>query len=616
MQHITNIHRIAEDAYVWMDRFTIRNLELYHSHSQNAVTLLDVIDKTISPMGSRLLKRWLALPLKDINKIRSRHEVVSYLKENTEILQKIQYQIKQISDLERLISKVATGKISPREVIYLKESLDAIIPIKNIALESKQEAVRVIGDSLHACDLLREKIKETLNQDAPVAIAKGNAIATGVHPELDELRNIAFSGKEYLEGIEQRESERTGISSLKISFNNVFGYYIEVRNTHKDKVPTEWIRKQTLVNAERYITEELKEYETKILGAEEKIHQIESQLFEQLVVWIGTYIKPVQLNANLIAQLDCLTSFAQLAIENNYVCPILDDTFELEITNGRHPVIEKQLPVGVPYVANDVFLDRETQQLIMITGPNMSGKSAILRQTALIVLLGQMGSFVPAEKVRMGIVDKIFTRVGASDNISMGESTFMVEMNETASILNNISDRSLVLLDEIGRGTSTYDGISIAWAIAEFLHENPARPKTLFATHYHELNEMSELLPRIQNHNVSVKELKDNVLFIRKLVKGGSAHSFGIHVAKMAGMPQTVIQKAQKLLKKLEKNHSSDALNTIKSAKDEMQLNIFSMDDPLLEEIREDILSLDINTLTPVEALMKLNELKRMLLKK
>jgi DNA mismatch repair protein MutS len=616
VQHITNIQRIAEDAYVWMDRFTIRNLELYNSTSQNAVTLLDVIDKTISPMGSRLLKRWLALPLKDIDKIRSRHEVVSYLKENKEIFQKIQYQIKQISDLERLISKVATGKISPREVIYLKESLDAIVPIKTIALESKQEAVRVIGDNLHACDLLREKIKTTLNPDAPVAIAKGNAIAVGIHPELDELRNIAFSGKEYLEGIEKRESERTGISSLKISFNNVFGYYIEVRNTHKDKVPAEWIRKQTLVNAERYITEELKEYETKILGAEEKIHQIESYLFEQLVVWIGTYIKQVQLNANLVAQLDCLTSFAQLATENNYVCPILDDSFELEITNGRHPVIEKQLPVGVPYVANDVFLDRESQQIIMITGPNMSGKSAILRQTALIVLLAQMGSFVPAEKVRMGIVDKIFTRVGASDNISMGESTFMVEMNETASILNNISDRSLVLLDEIGRGTSTYDGISIAWAIAEFLHENPARPKTLFATHYHELNEMSELLPRIQNYNVSVKELKDTVLFIRKLVKGGSAHSFGIHVAKMAGMPQIVIQKAQKLLKKLEKNHSSDALNTIKSSKDEMQLTIFSMDDPLLEEIKEDILNLDINTLTPVEALMKLNELKRMLAKK
>jgi len=616
VQHISSIQRIAEDAYIWMDRFTIRNLELYHSHSQNAVTLLDVIDRTLSPMGSRLLKRWLALPLKDIHKIRNRHEVVSYLKGNQEILQKIQFQIKQISDLERLISKVATGKISPREVIYLKESLDAIIPIKNLALESKQEAVRVIGDSLHGCDLLREKIKTTLNQDAPVAIAKGNAIAVGINAELDELRNISYSGKEYLEGIERRESELTGISSLKISFNNVFGYYIEVRNTHKEKVPAEWIRKQTLVNAERYITEELKEYETKILGAEEKIHQIESQLFEQLVSWIATYIKPVQLNANLVAQLDCLTSFAQLAIECNYVCPILDESFELEITNGRHPVIEKQLPFGVPYVPNDVFLDRETQQIIMITGPNMSGKSAILRQTALIVLLAQMGSFVPAEKVRMGIVDKIFTRVGASDNISMGESTFMVEMNETASILNNISERSLVLLDEIGRGTSTYDGISIAWAIAEFLHENPARPKTLFATHYHELNEMSELLPRIQNYNVSVKELKDTVLFIRKLVKGGSAHSFGIHVAKMAGMPQTVIQKAQKLLKKLEKNHSSDALNTIKSSKEDMQLTIFSMDDPLLEEIREDILSLDINTLTPVEALMKLNELKRVLLKK
>ena len=626
VQHITNIQRIAEDAYVWMDRFTIRNLELYHSHSQNAVTLLDVIDKTLSPMGSRLLKRWLALPLKDIHKIRCRHEVVSYLKENLEILQKIQYQIKQISDLERLISKVATGKISPREVVYLKESLDAIIPIKMIALESNQEAVRVIGDSLHSCDLLREKIKTTLNQDAPVAIAKGNAIVNGVHVELDELRNIAFSGKEYLEGIERRESELTGISSLKISFNNVFGYYIEVRNTHKDKVPAEWIRKQTLVNAERYITEELKEYETKILSAEEKIHQIESQLFEQLVSWIATYIKQVQLNANLIGQLDCLISFAQLAIENDYVCPILDETFELEITNGRHPVIEKQLPVGIPYVPNDVFLDRESQQLIMITGPNMSGKSAILRQTALIVLLAQMGSFVPAEKVRMGIVDKIFTRVGASDNISMGESTFMVEMNETASILNNISDRSLVLLDEIGRGTSTYDGISIAWAIAEFLHENPARPKTLFATHYHELNEMSELLPRIKNYNVSVKELKDTVLFIRKLVAGGSAHSFGIHVAKMAGMPQMVIQKAQKILKKLEKNHSSESLSGIKSVKDDsslkgeqaqqMQLNIFNLDDPLLEEIREDIMNLDINTLTPIEALMKLNELKRMLQKK
>ncbi|MEN2401877.1 DNA mismatch repair protein MutS [Flavobacterium sp. MC2016-06] len=616
VQHITAIQRIAEDAYVWMDRFTIRNLELYHSYNPNAVTLLDVIDRTLSPMGGRLLKRWLALPLKDSNKIKGRHEVVSYLKANQEVLQNIQYQIKQISDLERLISKIATGKISPREIIYLKESLDAIIPIKTLALESPQEAVKVIGDSLHACDLLREKIKTTLNQDAPVAIAKGNAIAKGISEELDDLRAISTSGKEYLEGIEKRESELTGISSLKISFNNVFGYYIEVRNTHKDKVPTEWIRKQTLVSAERYITEELKEYETKILGAEEKIHKIETDLFEQLVAWISTYIKPVQMNAFLVAQLDCLCSFTQLAIENQYVCPEIDETFELDIKNGRHPVIEKQLPVGTPYIANDVFLDRETQQLIMITGPNMSGKSAILRQTALIVLLAQMGSFVPADSVRMGIVDKIFTRVGASDNISMGESTFMVEMNETASILNNISDRSLVLLDEIGRGTSTYDGISIAWAIAEFLHEHPSRSKTLFATHYHELNEMTESLPRIQNYNVAVKELKDTVLFIRKLVKGGSAHSFGIHVAKMAGMPQIVILKAQKLLKKLEKNHSSDALNGIKSENEEMQMSFFNLDDPLLEEIKEEILSLDINAITPVEALMKLNEIKRMLNRK
>jgi len=616
VQHITAIQRIAEDAYIWMDRFTIRNLELYHSYNPNAVTLLDVIDKTLSPMGGRLLKRWLALPLKDINKVKGRHEVVAYLKSNPEILHNIQHQIKQVSDLERLISKIAAGKVSPREIVYLKESLDAIIPIKTLALESPQEAVKVIGDSLHACELLREKIRTTLNQDAPVAIAKGNAIAAGINEELDELRAISTSGKEFLEGIERRESERTGISSLKISFNNVFGYYIEVRNTHKDKVPEEWIRKQTLVNAERYITEELKEYETKILGAEEKIYKIEGELFDQLVAWIGTYIKPVQMNAYLVAQLDCLCSFTQMAVENQYVCPEIDDTFELEIKNGRHPVIEKQLPVGTPYIANDVFLDRETQQIIMITGPNMSGKSAILRQTALIVLLAQMGSFVPADSVRMGIVDKIFTRVGASDNISMGESTFMVEMNETASILNNISDRSLVLLDEIGRGTSTYDGISIAWAIAEFLHEHPSKAKTLFATHYHELNEMTESLPRIQNFNVAVKELKDTVLFVRKLVKGGSAHSFGIHVAKMAGMPQLVISKAQKLLKKLEKNHSNDALNGIKAPNDEIQMSFFNLDDPLLEEIKEEILSLDINAITPVEALMKLNEIKRMLVKK
>ncbi len=613
IQHITNIQRIAEDAYVWMDRFTIRNLELYHSYNPNAVTLIDVIDKTLSPMGSRLLKRWLALPLKDINKIRGRHEVVAYLKENSDELNQIQYQIKQISDLERLISKVATGKVSPREVIYLKDSLEAIIPIKTLALQSKNEALKTIGDSLHACELLREKIGSTLNPDAPVAINKGNAIATGVNAELDELRTISSTGKGYLEALEKRESEATGIPSLKISFNNVFGYYIEVRNTHKDKVPTEWIRKQTLVNAERYITEELKEYELKILGAEDKISLLESMLYEQLVNWMATYIKPVQLNANLVAQIDCLQSFAQMAIENKYVQPEIDDTFDLEIKEGRHPVIEKQLPVGTPYISNDVFLDRETQQLIMITGPNMSGKSAILRQTALIVLLAQMGSFVPAENVRMGVVDKIFTRVGASDNISMGESTFMVEMNETASILNNISDRSLVLLDEIGRGTSTYDGISIAWAIAEYLHEHPSKAKTLFATHYHELNEMEAIFDRVQNFNVSVKELKDTVLFIRKLVKGGSEHSFGIHVAKMAGMPQTVIQKAQKILKKLEKDHSGEALNGIK---DEMQLSFFNLDDPLLEEIKEEIMNIDINTLTPVEALMKLNEIKRMISKK
>jgi DNA mismatch repair protein MutS len=616
IQHITNIQRIAEDAYVWMDKFTIRNLELYHSYNPNAVTLIDVIDKTLSPMGSRLLKRWLALPLKDINKIKGRHEVVAYLKENSEELHQIQYQIKQISDLERLISKVATGKVSPREVIHLKDSLDAIIPIKTLALQSKNEALKTIGDSLHSCELLREKIGTTLNPDAPVAINKGNAIAVGVNTELDELRTISSTGKGYLEALEKRESESTGIPSLKISFNNVFGYYIEVRNTHKDKVPSEWIRKQTLVNAERYITEELKEYESKILGAEDKISQLESMLYEQLVNWMATYIKPVQLNAALIAQIDCLQSFAQMAVENKYVQPEIDESFDLEIKDGRHPVIEKQLPVGTPYISNDVFLDRETQQLIMITGPNMSGKSAILRQTALIVLLAQMGSFVPAAQVRMGVVDKIFTRVGASDNISMGESTFMVEMNETASILNNISERSLVLLDEIGRGTSTYDGISIAWAIAEYLHEHPSKAKTLFATHYHELNEMEAIFARVQNFNVSVKELKDTVLFIRKLVKGGSEHSFGIHVAKMAGMPQTVIQKAQKILKKLEKDHSGEALNGIRAEKEELQLSFFNLDDPLLEDLKEEIMNIDINTLTPVEALMKLNEIKRMLTKK
>ena len=616
LQHITSINRIAEDAYVWMDRFTLRNLELYHSYNPNAVTLLDVIDKTISPMGSRLLKRWLALPLKDLVPIRERHEVVQYLVEQPEIAQELQQQLKMISDLERLVSKIATGKISPKELLTLIDSLDALIPIKSITSQSKQQAVKALGEQVHPCDLLREKIRSTIHPNAPVVIAKGNAIAAGVHPELDDLRAISTSGKDYLEQIEQRESASTGIGSLKIAFNSVFGYYIEVRNSHKDKVPETWIRKQTLVNAERYITEELKEYENKILGAEEKIYQLEVALFDELVQWTTGYIQQVQQNAYLVAQLDCLVSFAQLAQEKKYVRPELHEGLSLDIKNGRHPVIENQLPVGTPYIANDVYLDEQTQQLIMITGPNMSGKSAILRQTALIVLLAQMGSFVPADIVKMGIVDKLFTRVGASDNISMGESTFMVEMNETASILNNISARSLVLLDEIGRGTSTYDGISIAWAIAEYLHEHPAKPKTLFATHYHELNEMSALLPRIKNFNVSVKELKDNVLFLRKLVPGGSAHSFGIHVAKMAGMPQTVLLKAQKLLKKLEKNHSGAELQGIAPEKTDMQMSFFTLDDPLLDEIKDELLSLDLDSLTPIEALMKLNEIKRMLTKK
>ncbi len=616
LQHITSIARIAEDAYVWMDRFTVRNLELYASTSFNAITLLDVIDKTISPMGGRLLKRWLALPLKNSQQIKQRHEVVSFLLHQDEELGKIQHHIKQISDIERLISKVATGKISPREVIQLKNSLEAIIPIKQITSKSANEAIKVIGDTIHECELLRSKIKETLNEEAPVNILKGNAIASGYSDKLDELRGIAFSGKDYLDKMLERECEATGIPSLKIASNNVFGYYIEVRNTHKAKVPEAWTRKQTLVNAERYITEELKEYETKILGAEEKIAQIEQELFSDLVVWINQYIKAVQQNANIIAKLDCLCGFATLAKENKYTYPEIDDSFDLEIKNGRHPVIEKQLPIGESYIANDVYLDRDTQQIIMITGPNMSGKSAILRQTALIVLLAQMGSFVPADSARIGLVDKIFTRVGASDNISMGESTFMVEMNETASILNNISERSLVLLDEIGRGTSTYDGISIAWAISEYLHEHPSRAKTLFATHYHELNEMTEIFDRIKNYNVSVKELKDNVLFLRKLVKGGSEHSFGIHVAKMAGMPQQVIHKANKILKRLEKSHSSEELaDDLKKVENDMQLSFFNMDDPLLEEIKQEILMTDIDTLTPVEALMKLNEIKRMLVR-
>jgi|TARA_R100000479_G_scaffold174871_1_gene124282 DNA mismatch repair protein MutS len=615
LQHITKIARIAEEEYVWMDRFTIRNLELYHSNQQNAVTLLDVIDKTISPMGGRMLKRWMALPLKNSDAINRRHEVVSYLLDNKEVLTRTQQHLKKMGDLERLISKVATGKINPREVIQLKNSLEAIIPIKAEALQAENESMQVIGEQLNDCELLRKKIKETLIEEAPVNILKGSAIAEGFSKELDELRNIANGGKEYLDDMLNREAKRTGITSLKIASNNVFGYYIEVRNTHKDKVPEEWIRKQTLVSAERYITEELKEYEAKILGAEEKILVLEQELFGKLVEWMLQFIGSVQQNATLIAKLDCLCSFAAHAATHNYTRPLLDGSFDLDIKEGRHPVIEQQLPPDSPYIANDVFLDRENQQIIMITGPNMSGKSAILRQTALIVLLAQMGSFVPAKAARMGCVDKIFTRVGASDNISMGESTFMVEMNETASILNNISERSLVLLDEIGRGTSTYDGISIAWAISEYLHEHPSRAKTLFATHYHELNEMTETFDRVKNYNVSVKELKDNVLFLRKLVPGGSHHSFGIHVAKMAGMPQAVINRSNKILKRLERSHSSEELTEEMKqlSKDEMQLSFFKLDDPLLEELREEILEIDIDTLTPVEALMKLNEIKRML---
>ncbi|WKB83121.1 DNA mismatch repair protein MutS [Cellulophaga lytica] len=614
LQHINTLQRIAEEEYIWMDRFTIKNLELYHSYNPNAVTLLDVIDKTISPMGGRMLKRWLALPLKNVEKIKRRHQVISYLQANDTILHQLQQSIKQMGDLERLISKVATAKISPKEVVQLKNSLEAILPVKQLTSSSKNEAVKLIGDQLHGCDLLRAKIKEMISEDAPVNMLKGETIAKGYSAELDELRGLAFSGKDYLNKMLERETERTGITSLKIASNNVFGYYIEVRNTHKDKVPQEWIRKQTLVNAERYITEELKEYESKILGAEERIQVLELELFNKLVIWMQEYIAPVQHNAQLIAQLDCLCGFTQLATDNKYTAPVIDNSTDLEIVNGRHPVIEKQLTVGETYIANDVTLNREEQQIIMITGPNMSGKSAILRQTALIVLLAQMGSFVPAESAKIGYVDKIFTRVGASDNISMGESTFMVEMNETASILNNLSDRSLVLLDEIGRGTSTYDGISIAWAISEYLHQHPTQAKTLFATHYHELNEMTATFNRIKNYNVSVKELKDNVLFLRKLTPGGSEHSFGIHVAKMAGMPQQVISKANKILKKLEKSHSSEELTTkLTDAQNEMQLSFFNMDDPLLLELKEEIIDLDINTLTPVEALMKLNEIKRLL---
>ena len=614
LSHINRLNRIAEDAYVWMDRFTIKNLELFQSAAPDGVSLLEVIDKTTTPMGGRLLKRWLALPLKELSAIQARHAIVAKLQTQKELHTQFISGLKGIGDLERLISKVATAKISPREMVQLKNTLLALAPIKSLAVHSNQKALQDLGAAIDPLADFVTQIKATLAEEAPVVIGKGTTIAPGLHQDLDELRDLAASGKKYLNQMLERETARTGISSLKIDANNVFGYYIEVRNTHKDKVPAEWIRKQTLVNAERYITEELKEYEAKILGAQDKMLSLEQEIFEALVSSAQQHILTVQKNAHEIAQLDCLCGFTSLANLNNYCQPHLDMGTILDLKAARHPVIEKQLSVEDVYVANDLFLDREKQQIIMITGPNMSGKSALLRQTALVVLLAQIGSFVPAASAHIGMVDKIFTRVGASDNISQGASTFMVEMNETASILNNLSERSLVLLDEIGRGTSTYDGISIAWAITEYLHHHPTKAKTLFATHYHELNEMSASFERIKNYNVAVKELKDRVIFIRTLTPGGSAHSFGIHVAKMAGMPKEVLTRANSILKKLEKSHSSEQLTgKLKEIPSDMQLSIFKLDDPVLESIRDEILDLDINALTPVAALLKLEEIKKLL---
>ncbi len=619
--HITAISRIEEEKYVWLDRFTIRNLELVYSTNENAKTLADILDKTYTPMGGRMMKRWMVLPLKDEKPINERLDVVDYLTKNEEISYELGQRLREIGDLERLISKVAVGKVNPKEVMHLRRTLLQIQPIKNLLQDNKIASLKKMMEQLNACETLIQLIETNLCDDPAGQIGKGMIIRSGFHQELDDLREISFNGKDYLERLQEREAERTGIPSLKVSFNNVFGYYIEVRNTHKDKVPEDWIRKQTLVSAERYITEELKEYESKILGAEEKIYAIEARLFQDLVYAMADYIQPIQHNATVIARLDCLFSFSQVALENKYNRPEINDGLVLDIKNGRHPVIEKRLALGEEYIANDVLLDNNSQQIIMITGPNMSGKSAILRQTALIVLMAQMGCFVPADAAKIGLVDKIFTRVGASDNISSGESTFMVEMNETASILNNISDRSLILLDEIGRGTSTYDGISIAWAIAEFLHENPkAKSKTLFATHYHELNEMHKRFERIKNYNVSVKEMGKKVLFLRKLVPGGSAHSFGIHVARMAGMPNFVVQRAEQVLKDLESSHasvgnSSKGKKTTKEVLNEtanMQLSFFQLNDPVLENIHDELISIDINTLTPVEALMKLHEIKKL----
>ena len=615
--HITSLARIEEDKYVRLDKFTVRSLELMGSMNDGGSSLLDVIDKTISPMGARLLKRWMVFPLKDVKPINGRLDVVEYFFRKPEFKGVIEEQLHLIGDLERIISKVAVGRVSPREVVALKVALQAIEPIKEACMDADNASLNHIGGQLDICRSIRDRIEREINNDPPLLVNKGGVIKSGVNAELDELRRIAYSGKDYLLQIQQRESELTGIPSLKIGYNNVFGYYIEVRNVHKDKVPQEWIRKQTLVNAERYITQELKEYEEKILGAEDKILVLETQLYAELVQSLSEFIPAIQVNANQIARLDCLLSFATAARENNYIRPVISDDEVLEIHQGRHPVIEKQLPIGEKYVANDVMLDSSTQQIIIITGPNMAGKSALLRQTALITLMAQIGCFVPAESAHIGLVDKIFTRVGASDNISVGESTFMVEMNEAADILNNLSPRSLVLFDELGRGTSTYDGISIAWAIVEYIHEHPhAKARTLFATHYHELNEMEKSFKRIKNYNVSVKEIDNKVIFLRKLERGGSEHSFGIHVAKMAGMPKSIVKRAGDILKQLEKDNRQQGIAAkpmveVGETRGGMQLSFFQLDDPVLCQIRDEILNLDVNNLTPLEALNKLNDIKR-----
>ena len=615
--HITSLARIEEDKYVRLDKFTVRSLELIGSMNDGGSSLLNVIDRTISPMGARLLKRWMVFPLKDEKPINDRLNVVEYFFRQPDFKELIEEQLHLIGDLERIISKVAVGRVSPREVVQLKVALQAIEPIKQACLEADNASLNRIGEQLNLCISIRDRIAKEINNDPPLLINKGGVIKDGVNEELDELRRISYSGKDYLLQIQQRESEQTGIPSLKVAYNNVFGYYIEVRNIHKDKVPQEWIRKQTLVNAERYITQELKVYEEKILGAEDKILVLETQLYTDLVQALTEFIPQIQINANQIARLDCLLSFANVARENNYIRPVIEDNDVLDIRQGRHPVIEKQLPIGEKYIANDVMLDSTTQQIIIITGPNMAGKSALLRQTALITLLAQIGSFVPAESAHIGLVDKIFTRVGASDNISVGESTFMVEMNEAADILNNVSSRSLVLFDELGRGTSTYDGISIAWAIVEYIHEHPkAKARTLFATHYHELNEMEKSFKRIKNYNVSVKEVDNKVIFLRKLERGGSEHSFGIHVAKMAGMPKSIVKRANTILKQLESDNrqqgiSGKPLTEVSENRSGMQLRFFQLDDPILCQIRDEILNLDVNNLTPIEALNKLNDIKK-----